>query len=107
MQPVSFPGTARPVEALPPPRRRPGTHEWSRFITPEELVLLLEGVPGGGLRLEQAAGMEYNPLTGGWALGRDLGINYIAHFSKAGGGAAGERRQGEPPGGGGGGGGLP
>ncbi|PRW18354.1 ubiquinone biosynthesis O- mitochondrial [Chlorella sorokiniana] len=78
----------------------PGTHDWTRFVTPEELVLQMEESTGrrgdasqggsspggstgsGGLRLQLLAGMQYNPLTGGWSLGRDTGINYIAWFAK-------------------------
>lgn len=79
----------------------PGTHDWTRFVTPEELALQMEestgrgqhasggeaggssgGAGGGGLRLQLLAGMQYNPLTGGWSLGRDTGVNYIAWFDK-------------------------
>lgn len=78
----------------------PGTHDWERFVTPEELVMQMEestggkhssssssGGGGGGatlgpLRLQLLAGMEYNPLTGSWSLGRDTAVNYIAFFSK-------------------------
>ena len=81
----------------------PGTHDWTRFVTPEELAMQMEESGGGGegggearsgagarLRLRLLAGMEYNPLTGGWALGRDTGVNYIAWFDRA---AAAQERQ--------------
>lgn len=64
----------------------PGTHEWSKFLTPEEMVLALEeagersGGGGGAVALEQIAGMVFDPIQGRWGLGRDLGINYIAYF---------------------------
>lgn len=77
----------------------PGTHDWTRFVTPEELALQMEESTGGGssaeaagsqagahgaLRLQLLAGMQYNPLTGGWSLGRDTGVNYIAWFGRQG-----------------------
>lgn len=56
-----------------------GTHDWNKFITPEELFMLAEGT---GLELEQLAGMVLNPLTGRWMLSSSSDVNYIAYFSK-------------------------
>jgi 2-polyprenyl-3-methyl-5-hydroxy-6-metoxy-1,4-benzoquinol methylase len=71
----------------------PGTHDWQRFLTPQELAMLAEESSGGGgappLRLRLLAGMEYEPLSGRWSLGRDTGINYIAWFDKPAQGGAG------------------
>lgn len=51
-----------------------GTHEWSRFITPDELS---EMASGAGLAPVDARGMVFNPLTWGWSLSdRDLSVNY-------------------------------
>lgn len=64
----------------------PGTHEWDKFLTPEELILAMEDAGNtqkAEVVLEQAAGMIFDPLRGEWGLGRDLGINYIAYFKKA------------------------
>ncbi|KAG7670169.1 putative Ubiquinone biosynthesis O-methyltransferase, mitochondrial [Nannochloris sp. 'desiccata'] len=64
----------------------PGTHEWSKFLTPEELVLAMEEAgerEGKSVSLEQVSGMVFDPLKGQWGLGRDVGINYIAFFRKA------------------------
>ena len=64
----------------------PGTHEWERFVTPQELAMQMEESGGGGggapLRLRLLAGMEYDPLSGRWDLGRDTAVNYIAFFDK-------------------------
>lgn len=63
-----------------------GTHDWGKFVTPEELVAAMEGAtggPGAPVRVEQIAGMLFDPLAGKWRLGRDTGINYIAHFTKS------------------------
>ena len=65
-----------------------GTHDWEKFITPDELVILLEHhdhekeKENGRLRVEHIAGMIYNPLTGTWYLDGDVGVNYIAFFVK-------------------------
>ncbi|DBA84452.1 TPA: Hexaprenyldihydroxybenzoate methyltransferase, mitochondrial [Trebouxia sp. C0004] len=56
-----------------------GTHDWNKFLTPEELVMLTEGT---GLELEQLAGMVMNPYNGTWALSTSTEVNYIAYFSK-------------------------
>lgn len=64
----------------------PGTHEWSKFITPDELVLAMEEAgerEGKSVGLEQISGMIFDPLKGQWGLGRDVGVNYIAFFRKA------------------------
>lgn len=63
----------------------PGTHEWSKFLSPEELVLAMEEAgerEGKSVTLEQVSGMIFDPLKGQWGLGRDVGINYIAFFRK-------------------------
>ncbi|DBA97651.1 TPA: Hexaprenyldihydroxybenzoate methyltransferase, mitochondrial [Trebouxia sp. C0006] len=56
-----------------------GTHDWNKFLTPEELCMLTEGT---GLELEQLAGMVLNPWSGTWALSTSTEVNYIAYFSK-------------------------
>lgn len=52
-----------------------GTHDWRRFVSPAELGVLLRGA---GLRLADTAGLQPDPLRGGWRAGRDLAVNYIA-----------------------------
>lgn len=52
-----------------------GTHDWRRFITPDELSAM---AAGAGLQPVDRRGMVFNPLTG-WRLSdRDLACNYIA-----------------------------
>lgn len=52
-----------------------GTHDWSKFITPEELYALLEKA---GLRPVDRKGMVFNPLRWDWSLSdRDLSVNYV------------------------------
>lgn len=56
-----------------------GTHEWRRFITPEELTLMGQAA---GLELSLVSGMAMNPLTMQWSLTSDLHINYITLLQK-------------------------
>ncbi|XP_076882952.1 ubiquinone biosynthesis O-methyltransferase, mitochondrial-like [Bidens hawaiensis] len=56
-----------------------GTHEWSSFLTPEELVLILQRT---SISVEEMAGFAYDPLTGQWSLTDDIGVNFIAFGTK-------------------------
>ncbi len=52
-----------------------GTHEWSKFITPQELYDLLSGA---GLTPVDRKGFVFNPVTWSWRLSaRDLSVNYV------------------------------
>jgi 2-polyprenyl-6-hydroxyphenyl methylase/3-demethylubiquinone-9 3-methyltransferase len=51
-----------------------GTHDWSKFITPDELFKLIEGA---GLTPVDKRGFVFNPITWNWSLSdRDLSVNY-------------------------------
>lgn len=52
-----------------------GTHNWDRFITPEELSSMTRAC---GLHVTHMAGMCRSNITGAWKLGEDLSVNYIA-----------------------------
>lgn len=52
-----------------------GTHDWRRFVTPAELGAYARGA---GMRLADIAGMVPDVARGGWRIGRDVGVNYIA-----------------------------
>ena len=56
-----------------------GTHEWEKFIKPEELVSILEK---NDLRLDKVDGMNFNLLKNRWSVGNDKSVNYIAKFIK-------------------------
>ncbi|XP_057460633.1 ubiquinone biosynthesis O-methyltransferase, mitochondrial-like [Actinidia eriantha] len=56
-----------------------GTHQWSSFLTPEELVLILQRA---SITAQEMAGFVYNPLTGRWSLSDDIGVNFIAFGTK-------------------------
>ena len=52
-----------------------GTHDWAKFITPEELyTLILEA----GLDPVDKKGMVFNPVSWRWSISdRDLSVNYV------------------------------
>jgi 2-polyprenyl-6-hydroxyphenyl methylase/3-demethylubiquinone-9 3-methyltransferase len=56
-----------------------GTHEYARFVRPSELAGWCRGA---GLVLDDLTGMTYNPLTRTYALGPDVGVNYLAACRK-------------------------
>ena len=58
-----------------------GTHNWARFVTPDELKRALKGA---GLTPTDVTGMVYNPLADEWRLARDSDVNYFATAMKAG-----------------------
>ncbi|OED49518.1 bifunctional 3-demethylubiquinol 3-O-methyltransferase/2-polyprenyl-6-hydroxyphenol methylase [Rhodobacteraceae bacterium (ex Bugula neritina AB1)] len=52
-----------------------GTHEWSKFITPDELFELLDKA---GLKPVDRKGFVFNPITWNWSISeRDLSVNYV------------------------------
>ncbi|RYR00469.1 hypothetical protein Ahy_B07g088589 isoform B [Arachis hypogaea] len=57
-----------------------GTHQWSSFLTPEELAMILHRA---GINVEEMAGFVYNPLTGRWLLSDDISVNFIAFATKS------------------------
>ncbi|MFV0490277.1 MAG: bifunctional 2-polyprenyl-6-hydroxyphenol methylase/3-demethylubiquinol 3-O-methyltransferase UbiG [Pseudorhodobacter sp.] len=52
-----------------------GTHDWKKFITPDELYALMAGA---GLAPVDRKGMIFNPISWQWSLSdRDLSVNYV------------------------------
>tara|TARA_A100001015_G_C15004146_1_gene719920 strand:- start:1600 stop:2328 length:729 start_codon:yes stop_codon:yes gene_type:complete len=56
-----------------------GTHEWEKFVKPDELVSILKK---NNLKLDRIDGMIFNILTDRWKIGDDKSVNYIAKFLK-------------------------
>ena len=52
-----------------------GTHQWQRFVTPEELRAALQAA---GLVPADTTGLVYNPLADEFSLSRDTDVNYFA-----------------------------
>jgi 2-polyprenyl-6-hydroxyphenyl methylase/3-demethylubiquinone-9 3-methyltransferase len=51
-----------------------GTHQWDKFVTPEELERALVA---GGLRVIAERGVIYNLLADRWQLSDDMDVNYM------------------------------
>ncbi|NWI71075.1 COQ3 protein, partial [Todus mexicanus] len=58
-----------------------GTHEWEKFVPPEELERLLES---NGFSVKAVNGMLYNPLSGSWSWTESTSVNYALHAVKSG-----------------------
>ncbi len=56
-----------------------GTHQWDRFVTPDELARYLRHA---GLAPARFEGLVYNPLSDAWALSTDTDVNYLASAAK-------------------------
>ena len=57
-----------------------GTHQWDKFVTPNELEIALER---GGLRVIDETGVVYNPLADRWRLASDMDVNYMLTAERA------------------------
>ena len=58
-----------------------GTHQWERFVTPDELGRYLRCRGTGRACVK---GLVYSPLADAWSLGGDTDVNYMAAAAKAG-----------------------
>ena len=56
-----------------------GTHEWEKFVKPEDLVKIQKK---NNLKLEKIDGMKFNLLSDSWSLSSDKSVNYISKFIK-------------------------
>ena len=56
-----------------------GTHEWEKFVKPEDLKKILIKYD---LSLKKLEGMNFNIFKDEWSISRDLSVNYIAKFIK-------------------------
>jgi len=51
-----------------------GTHQWEKFVTPNELEIAIEH---SGLRLTDQTGVIYNLFADRWQLATDMDVNYM------------------------------
>ena len=58
-----------------------GTHQWERFVTPDELA---QHLVAAGLCAVHAEGMVYSPLADRWSLSADTDVNYLSAAVKPG-----------------------
>ena len=56
-----------------------GTHDWEKFVRPEDLKKILGK---NNLKLEKLDGMNFNIIKDEWSVSSDTSINYIAKFIK-------------------------
>lgn len=57
-----------------------GTHDWSMFVTPQELALMFQRA---SMDMSLLSGMNFYPLTKRWKLTGDSSVNYAAAFVHA------------------------
>ena len=58
----------------------PGTHQWDKFVTPNELEIAMEQA---GLRVSDERGVIYNLFADQWQLSSDTDVNYMLTADKA------------------------
>jgi 2-polyprenyl-6-hydroxyphenyl methylase/3-demethylubiquinone-9 3-methyltransferase len=57
-----------------------GTHQWDKFVTPNELEIAIEQA---GLRLTDETGVIYNLLADRWQISTDMDVNYMVVAERA------------------------
>jgi 2-polyprenyl-6-hydroxyphenyl methylase/3-demethylubiquinone-9 3-methyltransferase len=56
-----------------------GTHDYRKFLTPEEIGALLRR---NGLKVTEKVGVVFHPLADEWRQSRDTGVNYMVLAEK-------------------------
>ena len=56
-----------------------GTHDWNKFVKPDELERLLEEA---GLTVRRVQGVSFDPLRWDWRLSSDTDVNYMVVAEK-------------------------
>ena len=56
-----------------------GTHEWEKFVKPQELQKIQKK---NNLVLDKLDGMNFNMIKDEWKISKDTSVNYIAKFVK-------------------------
>ena len=56
-----------------------GTHQWDKFLTPEELENIAKNK---NFTLDDVVGMKFNPFSKKWDKSTDSSVNYISTFIK-------------------------
>jgi 2-polyprenyl-6-hydroxyphenyl methylase/3-demethylubiquinone-9 3-methyltransferase len=56
-----------------------GTHDWEKFIKPEDLINISRK---NNLLLKKLDGMKFNILDNSWKVSEDTSVNYIVKFMK-------------------------
>ena len=56
-----------------------GTHEWEKFIKPEELIKIQKK---NNFKLDRLDGVKFDLIKDQWNLSSDKSVNYISKFIK-------------------------
>ena len=56
-----------------------GTHEWEKFVKPEQLIDITKSC---NLALDNLSGVKFNLISDEWKISNDKSVNYIAKFIK-------------------------
>jgi len=56
-----------------------GTHDWNKFVQPEELIKIGKK---NNLKLARIEGVSFNILKNEWVISKDESVNYIVQFKK-------------------------
>tara|TARA_B100000780_G_C21116737_1_gene451919 strand:- start:812 stop:1537 length:726 start_codon:yes stop_codon:yes gene_type:complete len=56
-----------------------GTHDWNKFLKPEELENMLVNL---NFSIKDIKGLEFNPILGRWKKSENLSVNYIIAAKK-------------------------
>ena len=56
-----------------------GTHDWEKFLTPQELVII---AIKNNFTMNEIVGMKFNLISQKWRKSTDSSVNYISTFSK-------------------------
>ena len=56
-----------------------GTHEWEKFVKPEDLIKISKK---NNLKIEEVEGLKLDVLKNKWKISNDKSVNYIAKFIK-------------------------
>ena len=56
-----------------------GTHEWEKFVSPEELEKILNK---NNIVLNKLDGMQFDIIKDKWSISQDTSVNYITKFIK-------------------------
>ena len=56
-----------------------GTHEWEKFVKPDDLKNILKK---NNLVLNNLDGMHFNIIKNEWNISKDISVNYITKFKK-------------------------
>jgi 2-polyprenyl-6-hydroxyphenyl methylase/3-demethylubiquinone-9 3-methyltransferase len=57
-----------------------GTHQWDKFVTPQELERAIEST---GLNVTGERGVIYNPFADRWQISSDMDVNYMLVAERA------------------------